>query len=39
MLALAVATTYPASELTDAHLVLLQTLDGIDPADLARRRF
>ncbi|MCC6964934.1 MAG: HAD family phosphatase [Nitrospira sp.] len=35
---LAVATTYPASELTDAHLVL-PTLDGVDPADLARRLF
>lgn len=38
MFVLAVATTYPASQLTDAHLVL-PTLDGIDPADLARRLF
>lgn len=35
---LAVATTYPPSQLTDAHLVL-PTLDGVDPADLARQLF
>jgi len=35
---LAVATTYPASQLVDAHLVL-PSLNGIDPADLARRLF
>lgn len=38
MRVLAVATTYPASELTAAHLVL-PALDGVDPADLARRLF
>lgn len=38
MLVLAVATTSPASQLTDAHLVL-PALDGADPADLARRLF
>jgi beta-phosphoglucomutase-like phosphatase (HAD superfamily) len=38
MRVLAVATTYPASQLTDAHLVL-PTLDGVEPADLARRLF
>jgi HAD superfamily hydrolase (TIGR01509 family) len=38
MRVLAVATTYPPSQLTDAHLVL-PTLDGVDPADLARRLF
>ncbi len=38
MRVLAVATTYPSSQLTDAHLVL-PTLDGVDPADLARRLF
>ena len=36
MRVLAVATTYPASQLVDAHLVL-PSLNGIDPADLARR--
>ena len=35
---LAVATTYPASQLTDAHLVL-PTLNEVEPADLARRLF
>ena len=38
MRVLAVATTYPASQLLDAHLVL-PSLNGIDPADLARRLF
>ena len=38
MRVLAVATTSPASELTAAHLVL-PALDGVDPADLARRLF
>ena len=38
MRVLAVATTYPASQLTDAHLVL-PSLDGVDPAELARRLF
>ncbi|HRC43366.1 MAG TPA: HAD family phosphatase [Nitrospira sp.] len=38
MRVLAVATTYPASQLVDAHLVL-PSLNGIDPADLARRLF
>jgi len=38
MRVLAIATTYPASQLTEAHLVL-STLDGVDPADLARRLF
>ena len=38
MRVLAVSTTYPASQLTDAHLVL-PTLDGVEPADLARRLF
>ena len=35
---LAVATTYPSSQLTDAHLVL-PTLNEVEPADLARRLF
>lgn len=38
MRVLAVATTYPASQLAEAHLVF-STLDGVDPADLARRLF
>lgn len=38
MRVLAIATTYPASQLAEAHLVL-STLDGVDPADLARRLF
>lgn len=38
MRVLAVATTYPASQLTGAHLVL-PSLDGVDPAELARRLF
>lgn len=35
---LAIETTYPASQLVEAHLVL-PTLDGVEPADLARRMF
>ena len=38
MRVLAVATTYPASQLAEAHLVF-STLDEVDPADLARRLF
>lgn len=38
MRVLAVATTYPASDLSDAHLVL-PNLDGIAPAEIARRLF
>jgi len=38
MRVLALASTYPASELTDAHLVL-PSLDGVDPAELAQRLF
>ncbi|MCS6326741.1 MAG: HAD family phosphatase [Nitrospira sp.] len=38
MRVLAVATTYPASQLTDAHLVV-PSLDGIQPKDLAQRLF
>ncbi len=38
MRVLAVATTYPPLQLTEAHLVL-PTLDGVDPADLARQLF
>lgn len=38
MRVLAVATTYPASELNNAHLVL-PNLDGIAPAHLAHRLF
>ena len=38
MFVLAIATTYPASQLTGAHLIL-PSLDGIDPADLARQLF
>lgn len=38
MRVLAIATTYPASQLAEAHLVL-STLDGVDPADLAHRLF
>ena len=38
MRVLAIATTYPASQLVDAHLVL-PSLNGIDPAGLARRLF
>ena len=35
---LAVATTYPESQLSDAHLVLLN-LDGVAPAEIAHRLF
>jgi beta-phosphoglucomutase-like phosphatase (HAD superfamily) len=38
MRVLAVATTYPESQLADAHLVL-PTLDRVEPDDLARRLF
>ncbi len=38
MRVLAAATTYPSVQLTEAHLIL-PTLDGVDPADLARRLF
>ena len=38
MRVLALATTYPASQLTEAHLVL-PSLEGIDPSELARRLF
>ena len=38
MRVLALATTYPASQLTEAHLVL-PNLGGIDPSELARRLF
>jgi len=38
MRVLAVATTYPASQLSQAHLVL-PDLDGVEPAELACRLF
>ena len=38
MRVLAVATTYPASELSQAHMVL-PDLDGVQPAELACRLF
>ncbi len=38
MRVLAMATTCPASQLTEAHLVL-PSLDGVHPADLAHRLF
>ncbi|HNN44360.1 MAG TPA: HAD family phosphatase, partial [Nitrospira sp.] len=38
MRVLAIATTYPASQLTEAHLVLPE-LDNVQPKDLAEQLF